>query len=231
MPRTTWAIVPVKRLSQAKRRLVPVLPAEARRRLVLAMLADVLGAVAHVEGIDKVLVVTPDAVVAEVAREAGAFVLAEPRAAGLNAAVTAGLDYASAQGASAAVVLPGDVPLATAAEIRRIVKRDADGAPARVVLVPSHDGEGTNALFMSPPGLLRPSFGPGSFLKHLGQAVARKADVEILQPPGLAADVDTPHDLDRLMAAKRGAAAYAFLGSYLRKPESPLQHSTGRTEP
>jgi 2-phospho-L-lactate guanylyltransferase len=231
MPRTTWAIVPVKRLSQAKRRLAPVLPAEARRRLVLAMLADVLGAVANVQGIDRVLVVTPDARVAEMAREAGAFVLAEPSVSGLNAAVTAGLDYASAQGASAAVVLPADVPLATAAEIGRIVGRDADRARARAVLVPAHDGEGTNALLMSPPGLLLPAFGPGSFLKHLAQAVARKADVEILQPPGLAADVDTPRDLDRLMAAKRGAATYAFLESCLRKPERPPPHPAQRIEP
>jgi 2-phospho-L-lactate guanylyltransferase len=230
MPCTTWAIVPVKRLSQAKRRLAPVLPAEARRRLVLAMLADVLGAVAKVEGIDRVLVVTPDARVAEVAREAGATVLAEPRTAGLNAAVTAGLAWAQEHGAGEALVLPADVPLATAAELDRIVKREADGARARVVLVPSHDGEGTNALLVSPPGLLRPSFGAGSFLKHLGQAVARKADVEILQPPGLAADVDTPRDLDRLMAAKGSAAAYAFLGSYLHEPESLLQHHTRRTE-
>ena len=54
------AIVPVKALAQAKRRLAPVLPDAARRRLVLTMLEDVLAAARRVEGIDRVLVVTPD---------------------------------------------------------------------------------------------------------------------------------------------------------------------------
>ena len=39
----TWAIVPVKSLEQAKQRLAAVLPLEARRRLMLTMLEDVLG--------------------------------------------------------------------------------------------------------------------------------------------------------------------------------------------
>src|SRR5207249_3657614 len=49
----TYAIVPVKALAQAKRRLAPVLPDAARRRLVLAMLEDVLAAVAEVRGIAR----------------------------------------------------------------------------------------------------------------------------------------------------------------------------------
>ena len=42
----TWAIVPVKALAQAKQRLAGVLPLEARRRLMLVMLEDVLATLA-----------------------------------------------------------------------------------------------------------------------------------------------------------------------------------------
>ena len=70
MSQKTWVIIPVKRLSQAKRRLAPVLPPDARRQLMLVMLRDVLGTLAQVADVDTVLVVTPDARVAQVARDA-----------------------------------------------------------------------------------------------------------------------------------------------------------------
>jgi 2-phospho-L-lactate guanylyltransferase len=108
--------------------------------------------------------------------------------------------------------------------------RAGDGSP-RALLVPSHDGKGTNALLMSPPGALQPSFGPGSFLRHLGQAVARKVDVEVLQPAGLAHDIDEPRDLVYLMARRRGVGSYAFLEAQLGMPDSEPRPTPRRTEP
>jgi 2-phospho-L-lactate/phosphoenolpyruvate guanylyltransferase len=231
MKRTTWAIVPVKRLSQAKRRLAPVLPAHARRQLVIAMLQDVLAALVQVREIDRVLVVTPDAQVAEIARAAGAAVLSEARSAGLNAAVKTGLAHARGHGATNALVLPADVPLATPDELRRIVMSSHGGAQPRALLAPSHDGEGTNALLLSPPDILQPSFGPGSFLRHLAQAVARKVELQIVQPAGLARDIDEPRDLDQLMGYKRGSARYAFLEAHVHKAESRPENPSPGTEP
>jgi len=231
MNRTTWAIIPVKRLSQAKRRLAPVLPADARRQLVLVMLQGVLGALAKVEDIDAVLVVTPDDRVAEVARAAGATVLPESRAAGLNAAVKMGLAYAHEHGATDALVLPADIPLATPDELRRVVGSAAGSGQPRALLVPSHDGEGTNALLLSPPSVLQPSFGPGSFLRHLAQAVARKLDVQVVQPTGLANDIDEPRDLERLIAHKQGSDCYAFLERHLGKTKGRPQNLPRGTEP
>ena len=48
----TCAIVPVKALGRAKRRLSHVLSDAARQRLMLTMLEDVLAALAGVESID-----------------------------------------------------------------------------------------------------------------------------------------------------------------------------------
>ena len=229
MSRSTSAIIPVKRLSQAKRRLASVLPAEARRRLVMAMLQDVLDALGQVEQIGTVLVVTPDAQVAEIARKAGASLLGESRAAGLNAAVSAGLALAQERGATDALVLPADVPMVTPDELRRLVMTamGRGNSQPRALLVPSHDGDGTNALLVSPPGALVPSYGPGSFVRHLAQAVARKLDVQVLQAPGqslgLALDIDEPRDLDRLFEHAQRSGRYAFLAAHLSKPrQAPL---------
>jgi 2-phospho-L-lactate guanylyltransferase len=75
---TTCAIVPVKVLAHAKRRLSSVLPAAARQRLVLAMLEDVLAALVGTRSVDWVAVVTADQRVAALAQRNGASVLPEP---------------------------------------------------------------------------------------------------------------------------------------------------------
>ena len=106
----TWAIVPVKSLEQAKQRLAAVLPLAARRRLMLVMLEDVLATLRHVERLEPVLVVTPDAEVAELAANAGAKVLREASSQGHSAAAIAGFAYAQSHGAVRALTLPADAP-------------------------------------------------------------------------------------------------------------------------
>jgi 2-phospho-L-lactate guanylyltransferase len=217
-------IIPVKTLRSAKRRLAPVLPDDARTRLVLTMLEDVLAAVAQVEEIGGVAVVTPDGSVAGLADKAAATVLRESRASGLNAAASRGLAWAVAQGARAALVLPADVPLATPDELSRLV-RAAHGA-RHVRIAPAADGDGTNALLLAPPGALEPAFGAGSFLRHLAQAVAKGLELEVLRLPGLALDIDEPRDLARLLA--RAPQRYAFLGPYIGAPAGSAQrHDRG----
>jgi 2-phospho-L-lactate/phosphoenolpyruvate guanylyltransferase len=202
----TWAIIPVKALSRAKQRLSPVLPDDARRTLVLTMLEDVLASVRAVAEIDTIIVVTPDADVAALAEAAGTSILRERRARGLNAAVRTGLAHAAARGVAAALVLPADVPLATPHELRQLAgTATAPPTRARATLVPSADGEGTNALLLAPPGALEPCFGEGSFLTHLSQAVARRLDTQVLQLVGLAADIDQPRHLAQLLAASSSA--------------------------
>jgi len=207
----TYAIVPVKALAQAKRRLAPVLPDAARRRLVLAMLEDVLAAVAEVRGIERVVVVTPDANAASLADSRGALVVPEPGAGELNAAVESGIAFALARGAGQALVLPADIPLATPGELSSLVgsRRSRPG----VTLAPSHDSNGTNALLLAPPNAIEPCYGPGSYLQHMSQAMARHIDVNVLHLAGVARDIDEPEDLAALSAA--APARYGFLAPYL----------------
>jgi 2-phospho-L-lactate guanylyltransferase len=80
-----------------------------------------------------------------------------------------------------------------------------------MVAVPSHDGQGTNALLLSPPGAIEPSFGPGSFARHL--EVGRQAGLQptTLALEGVGRDIDTPADLEILANARAGDPRYAFL--------------------
>ena len=206
----TWAIVPVKSLEQAKQRLAGVLPLEARRRLMLTMLEDVVATLRRVERL-PVLVVTPDAEAAELAASAGASVLREACGQGHSAAAVAGFIYAQAHGAVRALTLPADAPLVTAAELDSLIQAGATPTRPCLTLVPNRDGDGTNGFLVSPPDLLQPSFGPGSFARHLAHAAARQIECRVRHLPGQALDIDEPADLARLIAHKRGDRRYDFL--------------------
>jgi len=210
---STWAIVPVKSLEQAKQRLAGVLPLAARRQLMLLMLEDVLAMLRHVERMEPALVVTPDAEVAELAANAGARVLREASSQGHSAAAIAGFAYAQSRGAVRVLTLPADAPLVTAVELRTLIEADPMPARPHLTLIPSHDGGGTNGFLVSPPDLLQPAFGPGSFARHLARAAERQIECRIRHLPGLALDIDEPGDLARLIAQKRGDRRYDFLGA------------------
>jgi 2-phospho-L-lactate guanylyltransferase len=210
----TCAIVPVKALGRAKRRLSSVLPDTARQRLVLTMLEDVLAALAGVESIDCVIVVTPDARVTELAQRHGATIIPEPGAEELNAAIGTGVAFAISHGIAQALMVPADVPLATASELRSLIQ--SRGGRPGVTLAPSHDGNGTNGLLLAPPNAIAPCYGPGSYLQHLSRAMARRIDVNVVHLAGLARDIDESSDL-RVLAAARSEAGgrYGFLKPYL----------------
>lgn len=204
-----WAVIPVKPLRGALRRLTSALEAPVRRELQVAMLTDVLTACAGARALAGVLVVTSDPDAAALARGiAGAHVVPDhtpPR--GMNAAVSRGLVAVAAEGADAALVLTADLPLARPADIAAIV---AAGRPGpSVLLVPSVDGTGTNAMLLRPPAALAPRLGPDSYSRHAAQAARRGMTADRLGLPRLALDIDTPADVMALVRAGGGGATIA----------------------
>ncbi|MGD9868193.1 MAG: 2-phospho-L-lactate guanylyltransferase, partial [Hyphomicrobiales bacterium] len=62
----TVAVVPMKPLSEAKRRLSTVLDDKSRRRLAETMLRDVLAGLRSAPSVQEVLVISPDDAVAAI---------------------------------------------------------------------------------------------------------------------------------------------------------------------
>ena len=182
------AIIPIKGAATGKSRLAPVLDAAERARLVLWMLERVVEAASQA-GLD-VHVVGGDNPVERLCNELRC--RWSPDRGGLNPSVEAALRQASAEGYQAAVVLPADLPHVQAGDVLRLL--DALQDPQAVALAPSPDG-GTNGLAMRlPPGLL-PAFGPQSFARHRELATRAGLKAVVVQPAGLARDVDEPGDL------------------------------------
>ena len=189
----TFAVLPVKSFGAAKQRLSGRVDPPARRALAEAMVLDVLAALAAVEGLDGVVVVTAEPVAARAARAVGAHVVGDPAESGQSAAALLGVGAAVERGAARVLLVPGDCPALDPAEVDALLGTDAD-----VVVVPDRHGTGTNALLLRPPDAIDPSFGPGSFERHTAAGLGRSAVVEV---PSLGLDVDTADDLAALEAA------------------------------
>ena len=195
---TATAILPVKRLTGAKRRLGTGLEEEERRALVLAMAGDVLEAIGGARTIERTLVVTAEPAIEELAREAGAEVLPDPTEKGHPEAALIGIERATANGARCVVLLPGDCPMLDPRELDRLLT----GVPERfVAVVPDRHGTGTNALVLSPPDAIRPAFGEGSRERHVAAAVEAAIPHAEEDLPSLALDLDTPADVIALTTA------------------------------
>ena len=213
-----WAIVPAKTLEHAKTRLARALTPDERRALSLAMLRDVLGALGAARNLDRVAVVTADPALETVASEAGALVIPETTA-GQNAALEAGAAYSREQGAGAVLVVSADLPLLTAAAVERLIAQGMQAQPSRLVLLaPSLDGTGTNAMLQRPPGVIPFLFGTNSLQRHQQAAAERDVQADLARARAWAFDVDLPADLLELAASPGQTHTQAAL-AHLRLPQ------------
>jgi 2-phospho-L-lactate guanylyltransferase len=239
---TTVAVLPVKRLGEAKQRLGETLAGDARRTLAQAMVGDVLEALRGAAAVDAIVVVTGEPAAVSLAAAAGAAVVTDPDDAGHVRAARRGVTWAIEQGATRALLVPGDCPALDPAEVDALLGEPAPadtpaglapaapdparpapagpaspattsaargGAAASVIVVPDRHGTGTNALVLTPPDAIVPSFGPGSRARHEQAARAAGAHVRVAQPPSLLLDVDTADDLAALRTALGGRAGGA----------------------
>jgi 2-phospho-L-lactate/phosphoenolpyruvate guanylyltransferase len=190
---SVYAVVPVKYLWGTKSRLEPILDPGARAGLTLYMMGRVVAAL-HGAGVENVCVVSPDRVVLDEAEKRGAApLLQESR--GLNPALEEGRRWAMERGASALLILPADLPLLDAEDVRAVLDGIGEGPSA--VISPDGAHVGTNALLLRPPGALPFAFGPKSYDAYLQAARERGLDVRVCERLHLAFDLDTADDLAR----------------------------------
>ncbi len=199
----TVAVLPVKRFAAAKQRLAEDFSAGTRRAIVEAMITDVLIGLRRARQIDQVLVVTGDPAVEALAHGYDAHTVHDPEDTGHSHAAEVGVREAIARGARRVLLVPGDCPAIDPKEVDALVDWAARTGPA-VVVVPDRHGTGTNALLLTPPDVIGPSFGPGSRRRHVAAAEAAGARLEVDEVPSLVLDVDTAADLEALRIALGG---------------------------
>jgi 2-phospho-L-lactate guanylyltransferase len=203
-----WAVIPVKPFAFAKQRLSTVLTDGEREGLARVMLEDLLRTLSRCNRVSGILLVTQELAARPLAVRYAAQTLAE-EGRGLSRAVGQAAEHLAAGGQQAMLMLPGDVPLATADEIDQVIAAHRESP--QMTIVADREGVGTNALAVSPPTLIAFQFGRDSFGAHCAAAAAHGAHVQVLQLPGLAFDIDTPDDLRDLLTYDTEAETLAYL--------------------
>jgi 2-phospho-L-lactate guanylyltransferase len=190
-------LLPVKDLKNAKKRLADVLTPEERFGLAEAMLADTVRTIQRVRNAERVFVITNYQPVRDIAEENGWYILREDRQISESHAVDFASRVCEERGVTRLLRVPLDVPLAQAGDIDELLATEC-GAPG-LVIVPSRDGTGTNAILRTPPTLFPSHFGEGSLAKHFSEAKQAGARVFIRRNPRLEMDVDDESDLRALL--------------------------------
>ena len=198
-----WALVPVKSLIWTKQRLKTCL-GSARAGLTLAMLKDVLTALAGSQECTHIAVVTADPQVADMAAACGARVIDEVTPGGMNEAIEQGLNAIRDSGGLRAAIIPADVPLITSSEIDRVLEqlRELRLAESGHItgIVPSKDRGGTNLLCIETERPFSVMYGPDSYRRHSRLAVEQGNRCVSLHSLPIALDIDEEGDLDEFIS-------------------------------
>ena len=190
-------LLPVKDLNNAKKRLIGVLTPEERFALADAMLADTIRAVRGVRCAERIFVVTNYEPVMQLAEENQWEILREEQQISESDSVDAASQICEQLSVTGLLRLPLDLPLMQSSDIDELLTVECQ-APA-LVIVPSRDGTGTNAMMRTPPTLFPSHFGSGSFAKHLAEAERAHARVMVRRNARLEMDVDDEADLRALL--------------------------------
>lgn len=191
-----WAVVPVKAFEHGKSRLSAVLAPEARAALARRLFERARGAIAGARSVEQTLVATDSAEVAQQAKALGFGSVLDGTARGLGPVIDQALAHAAAHGATAALVVMGDLPHLESADLDAML---AALDSCDVVLAPDREEAGTNAMALRLPARAPTCFGHAdSYARHLAWCESLGLGTVTLLRDGLRFDLDTPADLEEI---------------------------------
>lgn len=191
-----WAIVPVKPLRLGKSRLAGVLKDDERAALNRRFLQQTIETLKSTREISQILVISRDPGALAVARQYNVRTIHEDGTPNLNSALARATMLARQYASRGVLVLPADLPLITQEDLSHFL--EFVGKPPCVVISPDRHDNGTNALLVSPGGLIACDFGPGSFERHCSAAMRVGANLQVVRRERIMLDLDTPDDLEML---------------------------------
>jgi 2-phospho-L-lactate guanylyltransferase len=201
------AVIPVRGSSSAKTRLGPLFTEDERLALVWSMLRRLVRIVKESDSVGHTLIVTrdPEAVARNLDASDDMTVLHQPGTHdGLNGALDMARDWAMKAGVETMVILPGDLPLIDADDVRALASTEGP-----LVLASDRGEEGTNAMKIDLRSWdqrpFRFQMGRGSFAHHYSEAATVGARAIPLFRPNIAHDLDTPRDWADLSSQRQRA--------------------------
>jgi 2-phospho-L-lactate guanylyltransferase len=186
----TCAVIPVKTFAQAKTRLN--LPKINREKICKVMLKEVLCTVSNSQHIDKIMLVSKDEQALKLGRQFNVIEIFDDES-GVNHAVHLADEYALNNGYDCSIVFPQDIPVMKTSDIDDLLGFVKD--MNSVIIVPSRQLNGTNALVRYPSNIMDTQYDMGSYAFQLDTARMTAQNVSIALIRRIMLDIDDENDL------------------------------------
>jgi 2-phospho-L-lactate/phosphoenolpyruvate guanylyltransferase len=209
-------LLPVKEFRRSKQRMASWLSPRERETLARVMFEDVWAMLRSSSVRERLFVISSEPYVIECCRRGAVPCRVETDQRSHSDSVAEATGWVMSQGVTSLLSIPIDTPGVTAEEIAALAELTPRYA---VVVVPSADGSGTNALLRTPPDAIRPQFGPGSCALHVAQAKLKGVSHLVYPVASFAADIDTPEEALHFLSLNRPGNAAALLRKWLQGPQ------------
>ena len=186
----TSAIVPVKTFSKAKKRLR--LQQSVKENICNLMLQEVLKTISNCKLIDKIVLVSKDEAALKIGRQFNAAEILDNES-GVNDAVSLADQYISDKKFDCSIIFPQDIPIMMSSDIDNLL--NFVKSKNSVIIVPSRQFNGTNALVRCPADIMKTSYDMGSYTFQIDAAKTKTDDVSIALIRRMMLDIDDEHDL------------------------------------
>ena len=186
----TSAIIPVKTFSKAKTRLN--LPQDCKEEICSIMLQEVLKTISDCKLVDKIVVVSKDEAALKIGRQFNSIEIFDDDS-GVNNAINLADEYLSDKEFDCSVIFPQDIPIMTSFDIDTLLGfiKPIDS----VIIVPSRQFNGTNALVRYPSDLMKPRYDMGSYTHQMDSASTKTCNISIALIRRIMLDIDDESDL------------------------------------
>ena len=186
----TSAIIPVKTFSKAKTRLN--LQQTSKEEICSIMLQEVLKTISASKLINKIVMVSKDEAALKIGRQFNVIELFDDES-GVNNAINLADKYLFDKKFDCSVIFPQDIPIMTSFDIDTLLGfiRSIDS----VIIVPSRQFNGTNALVRCPASLMQTKYDMGSYTHQMDAANAKAKNISIALIRRMLLDIDDESDL------------------------------------
>jgi 2-phospho-L-lactate guanylyltransferase len=194
-----WLLIPVNFLREGKSRLGSVLNPAARHRLNVLLLNHTIKVAREFPGLERTAIVSADDDVLVLAAASGATGIRHGASLGLNASIAHGVT-ALRDRADQIMIVPVDLPLLTATDLRRVAATDPR---YRIVLCPDRRRSGTNCMLLRGITDFDFEFGERSFDRHWYRSIETGNMPFSVINEHIAFDIDSPEDLEEFKRTRR----------------------------
>ena len=156
------------------------------------MLQEVLNTISNCKLISKIVLVTKDEAALKLGRQFDAIEIFDNES-GVNDAISLADQYLSDKKFDCSVIFPQDIPIMTSFDIDNLL--GFVKSKRSVIIVPSRQFNGTNALVRCPADIMETRYDMGSYTFQMDAARTKTENISIALIRRMMLDIDDEYDL------------------------------------